>query len=239
MKLPVGAGPSSGPAQHICNGLNDLGTCLIYLYQHQWDITVAECTWALDTGHRQRHMSKQRAHRQEQCPWPPSLSLSSHGAMSSWSTTMFHPWLDRTGHFLSRALYAQVDLLVAQAVKNLPTVREAWVQSLGQEDSGRRGTCEPWHWYSTLMQDGFPWGAFLGLWHRAHGFIRGLLVGAVAVVRSSSRVRLFGSPWASGRQASLSLTCDVLVLCTAQATRKLGTCPLLWGPSDKQRSHLC
>ena len=58
---------------------------------------------------------------------------------------MFHPWLDRTGHFLSRALYAQVDLLVAQAVKNLPTVREAWVQSLGQEDSGRRGTYEPWH----------------------------------------------------------------------------------------------
>lgn len=44
------------------------------------------------------------------------------------------------------------------------------------------------------MQEYFPWEAFLELGYRAHGFIHGLLVGAVAVVRSSSRVRLFGSP---------------------------------------------
>lgn len=48
VKLPVGDGPSSEPAPHICNWVNCIWTCLISLSQYQWAVTITEHAATLD-----------------------------------------------------------------------------------------------------------------------------------------------------------------------------------------------
>ena len=43
--------------------------------------------------------------------------------------------------------------LVAQVVKNMPTMQETWVQSLGQEDSLEKGTAT----HSSILAWRIPW----------------------------------------------------------------------------------
>ena len=43
--------------------------------------------------------------------------------------------------------------MVAQAVKNLPAMRETWVQSLGREDPLEKGTAI----YSSILAWRIPW----------------------------------------------------------------------------------
>ena len=46
---------------------------------------------------------------------------------------------DVTGAWLRNGLRGRLTSLVAQTVKRLPTMRETWVQSLGQEDLLEKG----------------------------------------------------------------------------------------------------
>lgn len=65
VKLPSGDGSSSEPAQHICNWVNGIWTCLICLSQYQWAVTVTEHAAVLDAGQKQRNSPRQQGHRQE------------------------------------------------------------------------------------------------------------------------------------------------------------------------------
>ena len=49
--------------------------------------------------------------------------------------------------------------LMAQMVKNLPTLREAWVRSLGWEDPLEKG--KPTH--SSILAWRIPWNVVLGI----------------------------------------------------------------------------
>ena len=48
--------------------------------------------------------------------------------------------------------------LVAQTVKNLPTMQETWVQSLGQEDPLDKGMAT----HSSILAWRIPWGLRVG-----------------------------------------------------------------------------
>lgn len=58
--LPVGDGPGAELGLHICNWVNGIWTCLIYLSQCQWGVTVTEYTEALNGGQKHHDISKQQ-----------------------------------------------------------------------------------------------------------------------------------------------------------------------------------
>ena len=55
--------------------------------------------------------------------------------------------------------------LVAQAVKNLPTIQETWAQSLGQEDPLEKGMAT----HSSIPAWRIPWTEEPGKLHTVHG----------------------------------------------------------------------
>ena len=54
---------------------------------------------------------------------------------------------------------------LAQTVKNLPTTRETWVQSLGQEDPLEKGMAT----HSSILAWRIPWTEELGRLQSVHG----------------------------------------------------------------------
>ena len=50
-------------------------------------------------------------------------------------------------------VYLSYSSLVAQVVKNLPAMKETWVQSLGQEDTLEKGMATP----SSILTWSIPW----------------------------------------------------------------------------------
>ena len=55
--------------------------------------------------------------------------------------------------------------LVAQAVKNLPTIQETWAQSLGREDPLEKGMAT----HSSIPAWRIPWTEEPGKLHTVHG----------------------------------------------------------------------
>ena len=50
-------------------------------------------------------------------------------------------------------VYLSYSSLVAQVVKNLPAMKETWVQSLGQEDTLKKGMAT----HSSILTWSIPW----------------------------------------------------------------------------------
>ena len=89
----------------------------------------------------------------------PKAHLTSHSRMSG-SRRVITPlwlfWLWRS--FLYRSSVNSGTSLVAQMVKRLPTMRETWVRSLGQEDALEKGMAA----HSSTLAWKIPWMEELG-----------------------------------------------------------------------------
>ena len=79
--------------------------------------------------------------------------MATHSSILAWRI----PWTEKPG-----GLGAS---LVAQLVKNLPSIQETRVQSLGQEDPLEKGTAT----HSSILAWRIPWTEKPGRLHKVHG----------------------------------------------------------------------
>ena len=85
------------------------------------------------------------------------LSFKSHGSSGTWkllknTPSKFHPFLSSQVLFVSHLSYCGASL-VAQMVKNLPAMRETWVQSLDWKDPLEKGMAT----HSSILAWRIPW----------------------------------------------------------------------------------